>query len=355
MRDDKITIAKAIGIILMVVVHAGLPQMEANFIIMFHMPLFFIVSGYCFKEKYLSNNTDFIKRKIKGLYIPYIKYALLFLLLHNLFFHLNIYNDSYGFKNGVSHIYSIKEYIIKAFHIITGMWDHEQLLGGYWFIKQLFLSSILSFFILKNWQRHLLFILTIIMLICFLTNYFNFRIPYIGVDSLTLLSTFFFILGYYIQKHKLPSNSTLFNILHFIIVLISSILFPTSMLKFNYTNLIPYTIAAIAGTLLTLNLSSLILKLQYKIIRNTFLYIGNNTLPILTFHFLAFKLFSLVLILIENRPIQQLAYFPIIEDFNNQQEKVMIYSLFGICIPLLIYSFTNKIKFYFKSLSKQSS
>lgn len=53
MRDDKVTIAKGIGILLMVAAHAGIPDMISKFIVMFHMPLFFFMSGYCFKEKYL--------------------------------------------------------------------------------------------------------------------------------------------------------------------------------------------------------------------------------------------------------------------------------------------------------------
>lgn len=54
MRDDGVTIAKAIGILLMVAAHAGAPDVASRFIVMFHMPLFFFMSGYCFKEKYLS-------------------------------------------------------------------------------------------------------------------------------------------------------------------------------------------------------------------------------------------------------------------------------------------------------------
>lgn len=44
MRDDKITIAKAIAIMLMVICHAGLPHFLGQFITMFHMQLFFFVA-----------------------------------------------------------------------------------------------------------------------------------------------------------------------------------------------------------------------------------------------------------------------------------------------------------------------
>lgn len=42
MRDDKVTIAKGVGILLMVVAHAGIPEVFSRFIYMFHMPLFFL-------------------------------------------------------------------------------------------------------------------------------------------------------------------------------------------------------------------------------------------------------------------------------------------------------------------------
>lgn len=47
-----ISIAKALGIILMVVGHSGCPEILARFIYLFHMPLFFFCSGYFFTPPY---------------------------------------------------------------------------------------------------------------------------------------------------------------------------------------------------------------------------------------------------------------------------------------------------------------
>ena len=69
-RNQSIDIAKAVGIILMVVGHFnGLPLWFEKWIFSFHMPLFFILSGYLFKPK---TEIQVIKGGIKSLVWPYI-------------------------------------------------------------------------------------------------------------------------------------------------------------------------------------------------------------------------------------------------------------------------------------------
>lgn len=149
MREERITIAKAIAIMLMVVAHAGLPSAPSHFISMFHMPLFFFVSGYCFKDKYLLDNKRFVINKVKGLYVPFVKWSFLFLVLHNLFFYLDIYNGEFGFRGVGEHLYTLKEHAFNALKILLSMNETEQLLGGYWFLKQLFVGSLLSFVVFR--------------------------------------------------------------------------------------------------------------------------------------------------------------------------------------------------------------
>ena len=68
-RDETVQLSKAIGIVLMVIGHSGFWPYENPFIYAFHMPLFFFLSGYCFKDANLSNPQEYIKRKIKGVYL----------------------------------------------------------------------------------------------------------------------------------------------------------------------------------------------------------------------------------------------------------------------------------------------
>lgn len=149
MRDESISIAKAIAILLMVLAHTYFSQYGNQWINMFHMPLFFFFAGFCFKEKYILNSKDFIQKRVKGLYKPFIKWSLIFLLLHNVFYHVNIYNGEYGFHGEVSQLYSSKEFALHAIHIVTRMTDNEQLLGGYWFLRSLFVGSVLGYLVIK--------------------------------------------------------------------------------------------------------------------------------------------------------------------------------------------------------------
>jgi hypothetical protein len=49
-RVEWIDLAKFIAISLMVMGHLGLPKPAARLIHVFHMPVFFLLSGYCFNE-----------------------------------------------------------------------------------------------------------------------------------------------------------------------------------------------------------------------------------------------------------------------------------------------------------------
>lgn len=67
--NGSVSIAKAIGIFLMVLGHAGLWDSALNYIAMFHMPLFFFMSGFCFKEKYLTDISTFVKTNHRSMVV----------------------------------------------------------------------------------------------------------------------------------------------------------------------------------------------------------------------------------------------------------------------------------------------
>ncbi len=331
MRDDKVTIAKGIGILLMVAAHAGIPDIVNRFIVMFHMPLFFFMSGYCLKEKYLQTPLLFIEKRIRGLYIPFVKWSIVFLLFHNLFYAANIYNGEYGFRGEVSHLYTLKEYAIRCIRIVTGLHGQEQLLGGYWFLPQLLYASIIGFLTTK-YIKSIYLGAALAFGTAIITSVFNLRIPFLGIKSLTFLSTTFFLVGYaYKTKHD-NWNKAYLSILFAVIVAVGSVISYTSMLSFTTEKILPYTVCAICGTVMILNVSHYIASKEGWI-KNMLVYVGNNTLTILTWHFLCFKIVSFAIIKLCNLPIEQLAYFPIIPEYASWW---VVYFVVGTGVPLSI-------------------
>ena len=112
-RNITFDIIKGIAIYLMVLGHCGSPGHK--FIYLFHMGVFFIISGYFFSEKnYKSydNLKTFIKRKVKSLYLPFIIINLFCILFHNFFIHINLLTNNPNFSS----IYSGRTYLPVDFY-----------------------------------------------------------------------------------------------------------------------------------------------------------------------------------------------------------------------------------------------
>lgn len=138
---NSISYLKALAILAMVFAHACDGADVNNYIVMFHMPAFIFASGFCFKENYLNNAKDFLIKRIKGLYWPFLKWNLLFLLLHNVFYSLHIYNPSCGFKDGGNVSYDFQDFIRRVGELLLFR-RSEVLVGGFWFLHALFYGSV---------------------------------------------------------------------------------------------------------------------------------------------------------------------------------------------------------------------
>lgn len=82
-RYRDVDILKSIGIFLMVFNHVGFGDNWHQYIQSFHMPLFFIASGYLWRwkdEAFLEKE----KRKAKGLLVPYVVFGLLLTVIWTL-------------------------------------------------------------------------------------------------------------------------------------------------------------------------------------------------------------------------------------------------------------------------------
>ena len=107
------------------------------------------MEGYKPQDFSFFHRSEKLVQRVTGLYKPFVKWSLVFLVLHNVFFYLNIYNSDYGFRGNVSQIYSLTDFAKHAIMIVTSMSGQDQLLGGYWFLKSLFVGSFIAYFFIR--------------------------------------------------------------------------------------------------------------------------------------------------------------------------------------------------------------
>lgn len=132
-RVKWIDLCKGIGIIVMVWGHVGIQQiLGAQYIHAWHMPIFFIISGYLFNTKSNLTIKNFIFKKSKSFLIPYFCFGLINTLYIFLF-----YADK---SNAYSSIKSL--FIINSSGLIVS--------GALWFLTCIFFVEILFFIIFKK-------------------------------------------------------------------------------------------------------------------------------------------------------------------------------------------------------------
>lgn len=346
-RYNQVSIAKGIGIILMVLGHAICSGPIFRFIYMFHMPLFIFCSGYCFKDKYLANTQTFIVKRIKGLYLPFVIWTIIFVLFHNLFCRLNFLNETYSFSKDLAHPYSFVEVRDRILAAIFKMQNIEDLAHPMWFLRSLFLGSIFSYIVLrviKQWWLRIIVPIVVASIFSLLIVKFRFANE---IKTFAFFS-FFFISGYWYKKieNKLSvgGQRQIVEILFgFLLVFIGSILWPSFITSVSHITIVPYAISAIGGIFAIWKICGLLARNQKC--QKVLVYLGDNTMPILILNFLSFKVVSLLIIKVYGLPIEMLASCPVISDYSKAGWWIA-YLVVGVALPVL----ANNILVWVKSI-----
>lgn len=75
-RLDYVDVCKWLGISLVIFGHMKMPNEVLQWIYAFHMPLFFVLSGYTYRAQRIDK--EFLMKKIKTIYVPFLLFALIF-------------------------------------------------------------------------------------------------------------------------------------------------------------------------------------------------------------------------------------------------------------------------------------
>lgn len=137
-RLDYIDIMKGILIIFVILGHSNLNKNVVDLIFCFHMPVFFIVSGYLCKEKSDLGYTKYFGRQIKKYMIPYIFYYIACAIVY----------EDYNFA-----------------HLLKCIYGGKAIGGVYWFITVLLLVKCIYFCFIKDRSNQLKLLLIFLLYI----------------------------------------------------------------------------------------------------------------------------------------------------------------------------------------------
>lgn len=275
-RDKSIDIAKGLGIVFVVWGHLNFMPLK-NIIYIYHIPLFFILSGFCV-------NLDmpflyFIKKKINAYVIPYFVYFFYILILFIIL---------YSLLNKINDIYIIPSIIIKPYGVV----------GGLWFLISLSVVQILYYIINMKIKSNIL--KTCVCLFSFFVGYllyrYNIHILFYFDSSLSMLV--FFNLGVMLKTYSLDVILNyykifiiLFCLLFFYIGIINHIDIDVKCNKMHcdsFLGLLCISCASFSWIILSYYINK---YLGTSYISKMLSFLGRNTFPIFALHLLCIEFF----------------------------------------------------------------
>lgn len=340
-RNETIDIARGIAIIMMCIGHAYCPYMLCKFIYMFHMAFFFITSGYFFnKEKSISKPWNFIVKRINGLWIPFVKWGIIFTFLHNVFLDLRLLTPE-------NHYYGFKETLWKAFITNTRFIPTEEMMGPYWFFSCLFYVSIFSlflFYVINKFSKNKWIEFTIFGIFYLLGFYIISTIGKGIWDNLTrtIIVSFLFYIGYlWAMYNDIIKYNWIGMILSISILMIGAyskygeIAIPVQ----KFQGPILFLVYSISGTYMLLCISEYIER--YTNYLKMFLsYTGSKTLIILLSNMLCIRIAHVIRSNIESYE----GYPTTITHNESEWYWWILYTIFMVVVPLGIDWAVNHTK-----------
>lgn len=353
MRTPSFTILKAIAIILVVIAHSAAPAYLSNFAYMVGVPAFFVLSGYFFKLDNLDNTSDFVIRRTKTLYLPFIKWGVFFLILHNLFFEIGFLSESYGnAQGGVTHPYNWTQAAQHLWSMVFNMSGYDPFMAGaFWFFRALFLANIAFIFLFKTtrqlgkFKTSTLQVVSVIVLAFLLALWqASMGLHITGVAQggyRELMGIVLLGIGFLLRRaDETPDSSIWHNPIIMlaassVVLMILTFVYPISMAA-KPGSVLSVPILTIAGTAAFIwlrGLSEFILQLPDKYTQ-WLQFTGENSLYIFVFHLLAFKVASMIKVGVYQLDWAMVGGHPVV-----QQELGdgfwLLYIFVGVILPIL--------------------
>lgn len=274
-RNVQLDITRGIAIVLMILGHCMLFGETVRYIIFsFHMPLFFIFSGYFYRDKPIK---DIVNSGLSRLVKPYLVYAIItevLLKLLNMKGFLTCITEILFAHGGPKH---------------TLIFPTETYLGAIWFLMAIFWCKIFYFLICKACKNSLYLSAIIAFAVSYIAIYVGKYLLNLPFGILTGASGLaFFSVGPIIKN--MSSKYLYVTIAIWIVAVIFRITF-IDMVNFNYL-FYPFDyICAIGGSLLIFLIAGF---LATKVNAHFFATLGVYSLEILCVHHLVLRVCDII-------------------------------------------------------------
>ena len=353
MRTPSFTILKAIAIILVVIAHSAAPAYLSNFAYMVGVPAFFVLSGYFFKLDNLDNTSDFVIPRTKTLYLPFIKWGVFFLILHNLFFEIGFLSESYGnAQGGVTHPYNWTQAAQHLWSMVFNMSGYDPFMAGaFWFFRALFLANIAFIFLFKatrqlgKFKTSTLQVVSVIVLAFLLALWqASMGLHITGVAQggyRELMGIVLLGIGFLLRRaDETPDSSIWHNPIVMlaassVVLMILTFVYPISMAA-KPGSVLSVPILTVAGTAAFIwlrGLSEFILQLPEKYTQ-WLQFTGENSLYIFVFHLLAFKVASMIKVGVYQLDWEMVGGHPVVQH-ELGDGFWLLYIFVGVVLPIL--------------------
>lgn len=373
-RIQYLDTAKGIGILLVCIGHACTNRSVVTecrmldmirFVTLFHMVLFFFVNGMLYQTKYSERPVTGSIAKFRSYYIPFVKYNLLFWLLHNLFAKYYLISGELDEKDYAYE--GVREYAVSFLKTLAGF--RQRFAGAMWFLEALIVISIVfifvDFVVTRVFPQKRIVMLTMsvsgIVLINRLLNLAEVshvpgaltQMVYWGLNGLL-----FFYLGYLYRyfswnekllKYKFWLTPLLLliilfvtgNMKKYVISVVTNISVPIYRNVFDalageiteaglpLLSYLFYVLIGFGGVVMVLLFSQFRRISELKVLK----VLGKYSLHIMCLHLLAFKCVSYLIIKIYRMPTERLAEYPVIQEVDGLWW--IAYAVCGCVLPVL--------------------
>lgn len=335
-------IVKGIGIICVVLGHVA--TWSTRYLYLFHLPLFYFVSGYLFNEnKYGKNPLKNVVSKLKSTYLPYVIIYLVIVLLHNV-----LYNA--GLLQRATYLYTTKDFLYNIGLVFIG--SANELMGAtLWFLPSILVGSILLGFIVyfsrgveKITGKIFLKILFqfIIVLPLTILGYMllknGIRLP-ANIEIVMTAMPFFWV-GYLLRNYIGDIEKYLFPVFGLVFVIVLVPISRIYWLDFAFGCVYPYMyFFAFLGIYACLCLAKILNNIVC--INKMIGYVGQESMIIMIFHFPILRIIDKLILTKVGDPTGEL-YDKIPVCFEDKWYMYFIIAFFGSLLIAWIWELIKK-------------